>query len=362
MFNKILIANRGEIACRIIQTLRRMGIQSVAVYSEADKNALHVEMANEAYPIGPAPAVDSYLNEKAILDVAKKCQAEAIHPGYGFLSENAHFAKSVQNAGIVFIGPDPEAILTMGDKLKAKHMALKAGVYCLPGGDKALSEISKAKKLAEEIGYPLMVKAVGGGGGKGMRIVRKAEDLEEAFKATMREAEASFGDKRIFLEKYIDNARHIEVQILADKRGNVIHLGERECSLQRRHQKVIEEAPSAFVTSELREQITFKAVRLAQQMNYTSAGTVEFIVDPNRNFYFLEMNTRLQVEHPVTEMITGIDLVEEMIRIAAQEPLRMQQKDVQFKGHSIEARIYAEDSSRGFLPSTGYIHAYSPPP
>lgn len=361
MFKKVLIANRGEIACRIIRTLNCMGIQSVALYSEADENALHVELANETYPIGPSRVGDSYLNGKAILEVAQKSQTEAIHPGYGFLSENSAFAQAVQDAGIVFIGPSPEAISIMGDKLKAKHMALNAGVHCLPGCNEALSDLAEAQKLAEEIGYPLMVKAAAGGGGKGMRIVQRPEDLEQALKGTMREAESSFGDERIFLEKYIDHARHIEVQILADTQGNVIHLGERECSLQRRHQKVIEEAPSAFVTPELREQITFEAVRLAQQMNYTSAGTVEFVVDPNRDFYFLEMNTRLQVEHPTTELITGIDVVEEMIRIAAQEPLRIQQKDVHFKGHAIEARIYAEDSSRGFLPSTGHIHACIPP-
>lgn len=361
MFKKILIANRGEIACRIIRTLRSMEIRSVAVYSEADEKALHVELADEAYPIGAPPALESYLNIKAILDVAKKSQAEAIHPGYGFLSENADFAKAVLNHGIVFIGPSPDAISTMGDKLKAKRIAQKAGVHCLPGSNEAISDLSKAQCLVQDIGYPVMIKAAAGGGGKGMRIVRKEADLQDALKSTIREAESSFGDGRIFVEKYIDGARHIEVQILADRQGNVIHLGERECSLQRRYQKVIEEAPSAFVTPELREHITFEAVRLAQTMNYTSAGTVEFVVDPDRNSYFLEMNTRLQVEHPTTEMITGYDLVEEMIHIAAGAPLRMQQNDVRFKGTSIEARIYAEDSTHGFLPSTGHIHAYIPP-
>lgn len=361
MFKKVLIANRGEIACRIIRTLRRMGIISVAVYSEADENALHVEMADEAYPIGPASVLESYLNSQAILGAAVKSGSEAIHPGYGFLSENPHFARAVQKKGLVFIGPSPEAIESMGDKLEAKRIALKAGMTCLPGSDQPLKDITKAGELAQEIGYPIMVKAAAGGGGKGMRIVRDPSDLQEALKSTMREAKSSFGDGRVFLEKYIDSARHIEVQILADAHGNVIHLGERECSLQRRHQKVIEEAPSPFVTPDLRQQITDQAVRLAKTMNYSSVGTIEFVVDSNRNFYFLEMNTRLQVEHPTTEMITGLDLVEEMIRIAVGEPLCLQQKDVHLKGHSIEARIYAEDSSRGFLPSTGHIRTYLPP-
>ncbi len=362
MFKKVLIANRGEIACRIIRTLRRMGICSIAVYSEVDENALHVEMADEAYLIGPAPARQSYLNIPAIIDAAQRSKAEAIHPGYGFLSENAHFAREVQKNGLAFIGPSPEAIEWMGDKIESKRLAKQAGVRCLPGGDEAISNLTKVPEMARVIGYPVMVKAAAGGGGKGLRIVNNERDLEPALKSTAREAESSFGDGRIFLEKYIPSARHIEIQILADTHGNTIHLGERECSLQRRHQKVIEEAPSLFVTPELRNQMTHEAIRLAQAITYTSVGTVEFVVDEKRDFYFLEMNTRLQVEHPVTEMITGLDLVEEMIRVAAGEPLSVTQKDIHFQGHAIETRIYAEDSSRGFLPSTGHVRAYHPPP
>jgi len=362
VFKKVLIANRGEIACRIIRTLRRMGIGSIAVYSEADEDALHVEMADEAYFLGPSPVRESYLNIQAVLKAAKESGAEAIHPGYGFLSENAAFADRVNKEGFVFIGPSPKAIAAMGDKLEAKRLARLANVSCLPGSDAPLKDLRKAKKIAQEIGYPLMVKAAAGGGGKGMRIVRDSTTLDADLKGAMNEATTSFGDGRVFLEKYIDHSRHIEIQILADHHGNVIHLGERECSLQRRHQKVIEEAPSPFVTPSLREEMGREAIRLAKTVEYTSAGTIEFVVDQDRNFYFLEMNTRLQVEHPVTEMITGFDLVEEMIRIAANEPLRIQQSDVKFKGHAIEARIYAEDSSRGFLPSTGRIETYLPPP
>lgn len=361
MFKKVLIANRGEIACRIIRTLRRMGIGTIAVYSEADENAIHVEMADEAYLLGPSSVQESYLNIQAILKAARESGAEAVHPGYGFLSENASFAEAVIKEGFVFIGPPPKAIKAMGDKLEAKRLARLAGVACLPGTDEPLKSLSKVEKIAQEIGYPLMVKATAGGGGKGMRIVRDPNALEEALKGAINEARNSFGDERVFLEKYIDASRHIEIQILADKHGNVIHLGERECSLQRRYQKVIEEAPSSFVTPSMRKEMAAEAIRLAKRVEYFSAGTIEFVVDPERNFYFLEMNTRLQVEHSVTEMITGFDLVEEMIRIAANEPLRIQQSDVHLNGHAIEARIYAEDSSRGFLPSTGRIGTYIPP-
>lgn len=361
MFKKVLIANRGEIACRIIRTLRRMGIGTVAVYSEADVDALHVEMADEAYLLGPAPVRESYLNIQAILKAAKESDAEAIHPGYGFLSENASFAETVQKENLIFIGPSPQTIAAMGDKLEAKKLARLAGVSCLPGSEEPLKDLRKAKKIAEEIGFPLMIKAAAGGGGKGMRVVRDPITLEDDLKGATHEAQTSFGDGRIFLEKYIEASRHIEIQILADNHGNVIHLGERECSLQRRHQKVIEEAPSPFMTPSLRQKMGNEAVRLALAVRYSSAGTIEFVVDQKGNFYFLEMNTRLQVEHPVTEMITGFDLVEEMIRVSAGESLRIHQSDVHFKGHAIEARIYAEDSSRGFLPSIGRIGDYLPP-
>jgi propionyl-CoA carboxylase alpha chain len=362
VFKKVLIANRGEIACRIIRTLQRMGIGSVAVYSEADEGAIHVEMADEAYYLGPAPVLESYLNIEAILKAAHESKAEAIHPGYGFLSENPLFARAVADAGLVFIGPSPEAIAAMGDKLEAKRLALLAKISCLPGTDEPLKDLSQAEKIALDIGYPLMVKAAAGGGGKGMRIVRDPNQLEDALKGAMNEARTSFGDSRVFLEKYIESPHHIEIQVLADTQGNVIYLGERECSLQRRYQKVIEEAPSPFATPALRKAMGQEAVQLAKSVGYSSAGTVEFVVDQARNYYFLEMNTRLQVEHPVTEMTTGIDLVEEMIRIAAGEPLRFKQSDIRIKGHAIEARIYAEDSSRGFLPSTGRIGTYLPPP
>jgi len=361
VFKKVLIANRGEIACRIIQTLNRMGIGSVVVYSSADEDSLAVRMAEEAYLIGNAPAIESYLNSPAILKAAKQSGAEAIHPGYGFLSENAGFAEAVKKEGLVFIGPPAKAIALMGDKLEAKRLARDAGVPCIPGTDEPLGDINEAQKVAHSIGFPLMVKAAAGGGGKGMRIIREKIHLEEGLKGAIHEAEASFGDGRVFLEKYIESARHIEIQILADTHGNCIHLGERECSLQRRHQKVIEESPSPFVTEGLRESMTSAAIRLAKAVEYSSAGTVEFVVDQTRNFYFLEMNTRLQVEHPTTEMVTKLDLVEEMVRISAGEPLRMKQSDVQFSGHAIEARIYAEDSSRGFLPSIGRLSTYLPP-
>ncbi|MBA3814047.1 MAG: acetyl-CoA carboxylase biotin carboxylase subunit [Alphaproteobacteria bacterium] len=361
MFKKILIANRGEVACRLIRTFRRMGIESVAIYSEADEDSPHVNRADEAYCVGPALVRESYLNISTILRIAQESGAEAIHPGYGFLSENAAFAQAVQDQGLVFIGPSADVIATMGDKLEAKRLARLSGISCIPGTDEPLADLEQADKIAAKIGYPLMVKPAAGGGGKGMRIVRHPSDLKDSLKGAINEAESSFGDSRIFFEKYIDGARHIEIQILADLHGRVIHLGERECSLQRRHQKVIEEAPSPSLTPIMRQRIGEEAVRLAKSAGYTSAGTVEFVLDPSGNFYFLEMNTRLQVEHPVTEMITGLDIVEEMVSVAAGIPLRLLQSDVQFKGHAIEARLYAEDSSRGFLPSTGRIRSYHPP-
>ncbi len=341
-----------------MRTLRRMGIGTVAVYSEVDEGALHVEMADEAYLLGPAPPHKSYLNIPAILKAAKESGAEAIHPGYGFLSESPAFAEAVQAHGIVFIGPSPQAIAAMGDKLEAKRFAHRAGVPCVPGTDKPIEILENAENIAHHLGYPLMVKATAGGGGKGMRIVYEPTQLQEALKGAIHEAQASFGDGRVFLEKYIGRPRHIEIQILADTHGNIIHLGERECSLQRRHQKVIEEAPSPFVRSDLRDEMGAQAIRLAQAIGYTSAGTVEFMVTPEGEYYFLEMNTRLQVEHPVTEYVTGLDLVEEMVRIAAGELLSRKQLDIKFKGHAIEARIYAEDSSRGFLPSVGRLDSY----
>ena len=361
MFKKVLIANRGEIACRIIRTLQRMGIEAVAVYSEADEDALHVEMADEAYLLGPPPAQASYLNCQAILKAAKESGAEAIHPGYGFLSENAAFAEIVQREGLVFIGPSPKAIAAMGDKLEAKRLAHLADIPCVPGTNEPVKDLQDAKKIAEDFGYPILVKAVAGGGGKGMRIVYDPNALESALKGAGNEARTSFGDARIFLEKYIDAPRHIEIQILADTHGNAIHLGERECSLQRRYQKVVEEAPSPSISPSLRQKMAEEAIRLAKSVGYSSVGTIEFMVDQREQFYFLEMNTRLQVEHPTTEMVTGLDLVEEMIRVSAGEPLRFQQSDIKLRGHAIEVRIYAEDSSRGFLPSTGRIWSYLPP-
>lgn len=362
MFKKVLIANRGEIACRIALTLKRMGIRVVAVYSEADEGALHVKMADEVYLIGPAPARESYLNIPSILQIAKQCGADAIHPGYGFLSENPNFAQAVIDEGLVFIGPSPKAIQVMGDKLSAKKIAQHAGIPYLSGMEEPLEDLAQAQKIVSKMGFPLMLKAVAGGGGKGMRIVNDPSEVEGALRGAMHEALLSFGDGRIFVEKYINAARHIEIQIVADHYGNIIHLGERECSLQRRHQKVIEETPSPFISPALRQQMGENAVRLAKAVNYTSVGTVEFVMSPKGEFYFLEMNTRLQVEHPITEMVTGIDLVEEMVRIAAGGALRYQQEEIHFSGHAIEARLYAEDSPRGFLPSTGRLFSYLLPP
>jgi propionyl-CoA carboxylase alpha subunit len=361
MFSKILIANRGEIACRVIRTARRMGIRTVAVYSEADRDALHVLQADEAVCIGPPPSSESYLVIDRILQACQERGAEAVHPGYGFLSENAAFAERLAEAGITFIGPNVEAIRSMGDKITSKKLAQAAGVNTIPGHDDVISGADEAVTIARRIGYPVMLKASGGGGGKGMRIARDDDECGDGFERATREALSAFGDGRVFIEKYIDEPRHIEIQVLGDRHGHVIHLGERECSLQRRHQKVIEEAPSPFLDAETRTAMGDQAVALARSVNYKSAGTVEFIVDPDRNFYFLEMNTRLQVEHPVTEFVTGLDLVELMIRIAAGEPLPLSQGDVGFDGWSIEARVYAEDPFRGFLPSVGRLVRYLPP-
>ena len=361
MFKKILIANRGEIACRIIRSARAMGIATVAVYSDADKDALHVEMADEAVNIGPPPAAQSYLVMDNIIAACRQTGAEAVHPGYGFLSENAAFAQALAAEDIIFIGPPVRAIEVMGDKIASKKFAEAAGVSTIPGHAGEVENAEDALAIAREIGFPVMIKASAGGGGKGMRVARTADEVAEGFKASRSEAKASFGDDRIFMEKYIEEPRHIEIQLLADSHGNVIHLNERECSVQRRNQKVVEEAPSAFVDEKMRERMGAQAVALARAVGYESAGTVEFIADRDHNFYFLEMNTRLQVEHPVTELITGVDLVEQMIRIAAGEPLELTQDDIGINGWAIECRIYAEDPYRSFLPSTGRLVYYRPP-
>ncbi|MCL4767792.1 MAG: acetyl/propionyl/methylcrotonyl-CoA carboxylase subunit alpha [Hyphomicrobiaceae bacterium] len=361
MFEKILIANRGEIACRVIKTARRMGIATVAVYSDADRDALHVEMADEAVRIGPAPAAQSYLVIESIVDACKATGAEAVHPGYGFLSEREAFPLALAAAGIVFIGPNPGAIAAMGDKIESKRAAAKAKVSTVPGYLGEIGDTKEAVRIAEEIGYPVMIKASAGGGGKGMRIAASRREVEEGFDAARSEAKASFGDDRVFIEKFIVDPRHIEIQVLGDKHGNVVHLGERECSIQRRNQKVIEEAPSPLLDERTRKAMGEQAVALAKAVHYDSAGTVEFVAGQDRSFYFLEMNTRLQVEHPVTELVTGIDLVEQMIRIAAGEKLRLRQKDVTFTGWAVESRIYAEDPFRGFLPSIGRLVKYRPP-
>jgi propionyl-CoA carboxylase alpha chain len=361
MFEKILIANRGEIACRVIRTARRMGIKTVAVYSEADAEALHVREADEAVAIGPAPAAESYLKIDRIVAACQATGAEAVHPGYGFLSERPAFAEALTQAGIAFIGPTPEAIAAMGDKIESKKLAAAAGVSTVPGHLGIIEDAVVAARIAEGIGYPVMVKASAGGGGKGMRIAHDEAELREGFSSAQHEAKSSFGDDRVFLEKYIEEPRHIEIQVLGDAHGNVVHLGERECSIQRRHQKVIEEAPSPFLDPATRAAMGAQAVTLAKAVGYRSAGTVEFIVDRNKNFYFLEMNTRLQVEHPVTELVTGLDLVELMIRIAAGEKLPFEQEDIKQTGWAIEARVYAEDPTRNFLPSIGRLTRYLPP-
>jgi len=358
---KILVANRGEIALRIMRTVRRMGIRSVAVYSEADRNSPHVFFADEAVCLGPAPSTQSYLNADKIIAFAKELGVDGIHPGYGFLSENAAFAKKTEEAGIIFIGPGPEAMRIMGSKLAAKECVKKYNIPMVPGTDKAIEDVNIAKKIAAEIGYPIIIKASAGGGGKGMRIVEKATDLEEQMQRAISEASASFGDGSVFIEKYFSSPRHIEIQVLADNYGNTVHLFERECSIQRRHQKVMEESPSTVLTHELRKKMGEAAVMVASSCNYRSTGTVEFLLDDKLNFYFLEMNTRLQVEHPVTEMITGIDLVEEQIKIARGEKLGFTQDDLSVNGHSLELRIYAEDPSNDFLPSTGTLTKYIRP-
>ena len=361
MFKKILIANRGEIACRIISTCKKLSIPTVAVYSDADKRSLHVSLADESVNIGPAPSIDSYLSIDKIIDACKQVGADAVHPGYGFLSENHIFMNRLEKEDITFIGPSEEPIRVMGDKIESKIFAIDAGVNTVPGHQGVVKSVEDALLIAKKVGFPVMIKASAGGGGKGMRIANDENDVPDAFTSSINEAKSSFGDDRIFIEKFITKPRHIEIQILADSHGNVVHLGERECSIQRRNQKIIEESPSPFVDDSLRGKMGEQAVLLAKKVGYTSAGTVEFIVDEKRNFYFLEMNTRLQVEHPVTELVTGFDLVEEMIKIAAGEKLNVTQDDIKFKGWAIESRVYAEDPERNFMPSTGRLIRYKPP-
>ncbi|MGZ5203400.1 MAG: acetyl-CoA carboxylase biotin carboxylase subunit [Caldimonas sp.] len=361
MFKKILIANRGEIACRVIKTARRMGIATVAVYSEADRDALHVALADEAVLIGPAPSRDSYLSMDKIIAACKSSGAEAVHPGYGFLSENETFARRVEEDGIVFIGPKYASIAAMGDKIASKKLAGKAGVSTIPGHNEAIESAGLAVEIARKIGYPVMIKASAGGGGKGLRIAWNDAHAAEGYASCRSEAKASFGDDRVFIEKFVEQPRHIEIQVLGDAHGNVVYLGERECSIQRRHQKVVEEAPSPFLDDKTRKAMGEQAVALAKAVNYQSAGTVEFVVGKDKRFYFLEMNTRLQVEHPVTESITGLDLVEQMIRVAAGEKLAFAQDQIAPKGWAIECRINAEDPTRGFLPSTGRLVVFRPP-
>ncbi len=361
MFKKILIANRGEIACRVIKSARAMGIKTVAVYSDADRNALHVRMADEAVHIGPAPANQSYIVIDKIMDAIRQTGAEAVHPGYGFLSENMNFAAALEKEGVVFIGPPSSAIEQMGDKITSKKLAMEAGVSTVPGYMGIVADADEAVKISGEIGYPVMIKASAGGGGKGMRIAWSESEVKEGFESSKNEAANSFGDDRIFIEKFVTQPRHIEIQVLADKHGNCVYLHERECSIQRRNQKVIEEAPSPFLDEATRKAMGEQACALAQAVGYTSAGTVEFIVDGERNFYFLEMNTRLQVEHPVTELITGVDLVEQMIRVAQGEALPFAQSDLKINGWAMESRLYAEDPYRGFLPSIGRLTRYRPP-
>jgi propionyl-CoA carboxylase alpha chain len=361
MFKRILIANRGEIACRIIKTARRMGIATVAVYSEADRDALHVEMADEAVPIGPPPAAQSYLVIENIVAACKESGAEAVHPGYGFLSERAAFAEALAKAGIVFVGPNQAAIAAMGDKIESKKAAARAKVSIVPGHLGVIEDPEQAIAIAEEIGYPVMIKASAGGGGKGMRVAFSKAEVAEGFARARSEAKSSFGDDRVFIEKFITDPRHVEIQVLGDKHGNLIYLGERECSIQRRNQKVIEESPSPLLDEATRAKMGEQAVALAKAVGYDSAGTVEFVTGQDRSFFFLEMNTRLQVEHPVTELVTGIDLVEQMIRVAAGEPLRLKQSDVKLNGWAIESRVYAEDPYRNFAPSIGRLVRYRPP-
>ncbi len=355
MFKKILIANRGEIAVRLIRACHELGIAAVAVYSDADRAALHVRKADEAYRLGPPPAGESYLKIETILDLAKKCGADAIHPGYGFLSENAKFARACADVGVKFIGPSAASMEMMGSKTRARQNMEKAGIPFVPGTSRGLESVDQAAEVAEKIGYPIMLKAAAGGGGKGMRLVHAPGELKGALEAAQSEAQRSFGDREVYIEKAILNPRHIEMQVLADEHGNTIYLGERECSIQRRHQKVVEEAPSPIVDPDMRQRMGEVAVRVARAANYANAGTIEFLVDEQKNFYFLEMNTRLQVEHPVTEIVTGLDLVHLQIRIAAGETLPLKQADVQIRGHAIECRIYAEDPENNYFPSPGKI-------
>lgn len=361
MFSKILIANRGEIALRVMRTARDMGIRTVAVYSDADRHAPHVYYADEAVHIGPSPSSQSYLVVEKIIDAARKTGAQAVHPGYGFLSENADAAQAIIDAGLVFIGPSPHAMRMMGSKLGAKEAAKKFNVPMVPGTDYAIKDIDKARKIAVETGFPVLIKASAGGGGKGMRIVENERSFDEAVKTAMNEALSAFGDGSVFIEKYVASPRHIEIQIMGDNHGNIVYLFERECSVQRRHQKVIEEAPSGILNEKIRKQMGECAVMVAKSCNYTGAGTVEFLMDDKMNFYFLEMNTRLQVEHPVTEMITGLDLVREQILVAAGEKLSFRQEDLKIHGHAMEVRVYAEDSANNFLPNVGTLSVYKPP-
>ena len=361
MIKKVLIANRGEIAVRVIRSCRELGIKSVAVFSDADRTAMHVRYADEAYHIGPSPSKESYLNADKIIEIAKQCEADAIHPGYGFLSENAEFAKKCQAADIIFIGPTPESIVTMGDKISARLRMIKAGVPVVPGTQEKVVGIETVNKIVSEIGLPIIIKASAGGGGKGMRLVRKKEDLASALRMAQSEALSSFGNDTVYIEKYLDSPHHIEFQILADRHGNTLHLFERECSVQRRHQKMIEETPSPFINKELRDRMGEAAIAAARAVNYEGAGTIEFLVDENRNFYFLEMNTRLQVEHPITERTTGIDLVKEQIYIASGLPISFKQDELIQFGHSIECRISAEDPFNNFMPNPGIIRHISEP-
>ncbi len=358
---KILIANRGEIAIRVMRTCKEMGIKTVAVYSEADRNSPHVKYADEAVCIGPPPSNQSYLRGDKIIEVCKKLKVDGIHPGYGFLSENADFAQKVSDAKLIFIGPSPEAMNIMGDKLSAKAAAKKYNIPMVPGTDGAIDDVNEAKKTAAKVGFPILIKASAGGGGKGMRIVERMEDFEEQMKLAVSEATSAFGNGAVFIERYVAGPRHIEIQVLGDTHGNIVYLFERECSVQRRHQKVIEEAPSSVLTPEIREAMGKCAVDVARACNYVGAGTVEFLLDENKNFYFLEMNTRLQVEHPVTEMITGVDLVKEQIEIARGKKISFTQKELKIKGHSIEVRVYAEDPATNFLPDIGTLQTYRRP-
>jgi pyruvate carboxylase subunit A len=358
---KILIANRGEIAVRVMKTVKKMGIQTVAVFSEADRNAPHVQFADEAVCIGEAPSNKSYLKGDKIIEVAKQLNVDGIHPGYGFLSENADFAEAVEKSGITFIGPKSKAIRIMGSKLAAKEAVKAYDIPMVPGIDEAITDVAKAHEIANEVGYPVLIKASAGGGGKGMRIVEKEEDLESGMKRAISEATSAFGDGSVFVEKYVTSPRHIEVQVMADTHGNVLHFFERECSVQRRHQKVVEEAPSSILTPKLREEMGVAACKVAKSCDYIGAGTVEFLMDADHNFYFLEMNTRLQVEHPVTELITGVDLVELQIKVARGEELPMKQEELTIKGHAVELRVYAEDPLNDFLPSVGNLETYQLP-